>query len=270
MHAALPQTAKTMFNKLQLVNLESVRARVGATTQDMTDYRRFLALKAAAEKLDPVAFAHCHFSPTPEMDQVWHAHILDTRLYQEACAAMEAKGAFVHHDPHGGDDLDVQQARREFTKQAFMKCYGGLPVSKWPPTTMEIIEGAGRGYDDDENPDDDEEEAADAAVGDQTHATGNLFGGDLDDPEPAAKRSRVDNGFSVFIKTMKGRTLTLHANKDTTVKAIKALLHAAGEGPPDQLRIVFAGKELQDDLTMGHYNVKAPATLHMLMRLRGC
>ena len=255
MHAALPETAKTMFYKLQLVNLESVRARVGATKQDMFDYRRFLALKAAAEKLHPVAFAHCHFSPTPEMDEVWHAHILDTRLYQEACAAMDAKDGFVHHDPHGGDDLDVQQARREFTKQAFIKCYGGLPVSKWPLTGGTAVDG-------DENPDDDD---------DDDEGEANLFGGDHDGAEPVAKRPRADNRpFTVFVKTMKGRTLSLDVAKNTTVKDVKALLHAAGEGPPDQLRIVYAGKQLEDERTMDYYDIRPPCTLQMLMRLRGC
>ncbi len=266
MHPALPQTAKAMFYKLQLVNLESVRARVGATTQDMFDYRRFLALKAAAEKLHPVAFAHCHFSPTPAMDQVWHAHILDTRLYQEACAAMEAKDAFVHHDPHGGDDPDVQQARREFTKQAFIKCYGGPPASGWPLIRGTAVDG-------DENPDDDDEEGVDASVGEQTNYVGeaNLFGGDHDGAEPVAKRPRVDNRpFTVFVKTMKGRTLSLSVNKDTTVEGVKTQLHAMGEGPPDQLRIIYAGKQLEDSRTMGDYNVRPPSTLHMLMRLRGC
>ena len=260
MHSALPQTALEMFNKLQMVNLESVRAHVGTTKQHMADYRRFLALKAAAEKLNPVAFAHCLFSPTPEMDQIWHAHILDTRLYQEACATMEAKDAFVHHDPRGGDDSDVQKARREFTKAAFIKCYGGPPVSKWPPTTMDIIEGAGRGYDDDDDPDEDDEEGGESAIGDQTH-----------DAEPVAKRPRVDNNyFTVFVKTQTGRTRSLRVTKDTTVEAVKALLHASGEAPPDQLRIVFAGKQLEDARTMGDYNVRGAVTLHMLLRLRGC
>jgi len=250
MHAALPQTAQDMYERLQLVNLESVRAQAGATKPDMDDYRRFLALKAAAEKLNPIGFAHCLFSPTPEMDQVWHAHILDTRLYMEACAAMGAKDAFVHHDPHGGDDPDVQRARRAFTKAAFTKCYDGLPASKWPPTAMEIIEGAGLHTDDEEEDDSDDEGPV----------------------RPAKRpRPRSDDAIMIFVKTMDGRTITLRAlSKDTTVKAVKALLHAAGEAPPEEQRIVFAGKQLEDDRTMDDYNIQALSTLYMTMRLRGC
>lgn len=261
MPAALPQTANEMFNKLQLVNLESVRAQVGATKPDMTDYRRFLALKAAAEKLDPLAFAHCHFSPTPEMDQIWHAHILDTRLYQEACAAMGAKDAFVHHDPHGGDDLDVKKARRAFTQAVWARCYCSLPESGWP-----VVDVDGDG-----------EDGEDGEEGAGGHDPIDGGGGDdksSDEEELATrlpKRPRVDdNKFTIFVKTMKGRTLSLSVTKDTTVEDLKAGLHAAGEAPPDQLRVVFAGKQLEDARTMGDYNVRARSTLHMLMRLRGC
>ena len=251
-HALLPQTANDMRKKLQLVNLESVRARAGATKYGMNDYRRFLALIAAHEKLNPVGFGHCCFSPTPEIDQIWHAHLLDTHSYIMACTVMGATGGFVHHDPHGGDDPDVQKARREFTKEAFTKCYGGLLVYKWPPNAVD-------GDDDDD--DDDDDEGVDGILGDA---------GEGEAPERSPKRPRRHELFKVFVRTLENVTHTLDVHNDTRVETVKAMLHDRGQAPVDQQRIVFAGKQLEDGRTMADYGVKEPSTLHMLLRLRGC
>jgi hypothetical protein len=40
--------------------------------------------------------------------------------------------------------------------------------------------------------------------------------------------------------------------------------------PPDQQRIVFAGRELENDLTLHSYKIAKESTLHMVLRLRGC
>jgi hypothetical protein len=212
-------------------------------------------------------------SPSASMDRLWHRLLLDTRFMDDT--VYPSLGGRPHHELDAADN-DCSKMMRRLHAMYLMRQHGFVPnIKVWaePNTVMQDIILENEAYVCLPTPegmikalrrmrqDDNEDRLV------------------LDFKPPAARERFPGVIFSVpplkpgdlFVKTMNDNVIGVDFSSLNTVVDLKQAIAAVLPGwKPEDLRLIFAGRQLEDDWRLIDYNLRPGSTVHMVMRLRGC
>lgn len=181
----------------------------------------------------------------PRLDEVWHECILNTRLYSTLC--LKLRGCYIHHTTVSEQHDETEIASRvDRTVHSYRKRY------REEPDARVLAE---------------EEEESPAVVAQKSAANANPH----EAKRQALLRLNPPPSYFIYVKDINGKTISVEVDQAMTIEQVKLAITRKDQAtPPDQQRLIYAGRQLEDGRTCGDYNIHSQSTIHLVKRLRGC
>lgn len=79
----------------------------------------------------------------------------------------------------------------------------------------------------------------------------------------------ICDDFPVKVRSLIGKEIPIKVHHKMTVSELKSCIEKIDQTPFDQQRLVYNGKQLEDERTLDYYEVKEDTVIHIILRIRG-
>lgn len=109
-----------------------------------------------------------------------------------------------------------------------------------------------------------------SACGNVTFRLEEMRGPEVDEDALADELlGRMDSNMHIFCKTLTGKTMSIDVNSSLRIDELKLLIRKKEGIPRCQQRLVWAGRNLEDEFTLADYNIQRESTIHLILNMRG-
>lgn len=134
---SVPAAIRDAVFRWDLTNVKRRMVKLGYKSDRIdeleTEYKKFILCNVALNNPCPIS---------PEVDEMWHAHILFTRDYAAFCSAIRP-GFFIHHQPTmSAEEVGrLMTAYKEKTLPALEALFGSVNADFWPANLCVCSDG---------------------------------------------------------------------------------------------------------------------------------
>jgi large subunit ribosomal protein L40e len=196
----------------------------------LLEFQRFLELKVFTLDVDG-----SKLEPTPLMERMWRAAVLDTRFYarlqRRLGMLLHRRRAMIPVEPDRTAQLEEQARRKKALDWMRGLYYLRYDEKPYPTPTPPIL---------------------------------------APPAPPPLRPPPIFDSMQLFVRVPSGRTITLNVHPDDRVEGLKQRIQEHEGIPPQDQRVIFSGSQLNDGRTLAECGMQTASMLNVVLRLRGC
>ena len=225
----------TLRTRILLLAQEILHLNANEAEDLTTEYLRFMHLKKDFDEEDGLS----NLAPSSSVDDLWHAHLLDTMSYR----MMEIHfGCSIHHNPIKEEQPEYSE-RLSRTKKLYMKkFYATPPDDIW----SDLVEN--------EKNTPIKEEGAPASSSSSLSSSSSSSNAEM----------------TISVRSLTGKIFPIVCCKSDTIQTIKERIQTKEGIATDQQRIIYNGKQLEDEKLISDCNIVDGCSVHLVKKLGGC
>lgn len=87
--------------------------------------------------------------------------------------------------------------------------------------------------------------------------------------DKSASLPLICDDFPIQIRSLTGKETLIKVHHKMRVSELKEMIEKQDQTPFDQQRLVYNGKQLEDERTLDYYNITQDTVVHIILRIRG-